>query len=579
MLVVIPVCEKDYGLAVRNLEHCITLDGKVDFRALIAHENGFDATSIVELAGRYFVAVDTFSYDKWTGEKTWPILQNHTWQSVARFIESKYKVAWFWWEQDAIPLKPGWLSTIQNAHIQGGQLVSGPVANLNGMTYIAGVAIYPWNTSHYYTNALLVRKTAWDIAACTKDGMLRRAHDLSSLISHTPDRVNTTFETMDDVVRHIPESAVLFHKCKDGSLLDVLQGKIASVVAPEFINNKPVPIVRDVPSFTEQTDWPNGYFAFPSGHFSNFTTYFNCSIAEKFDDLYLFTRRERVNLELITGGALQGRKNDLAIWKIRPNMTIEPHPIVPTTPNRYPHEQWEDPRAVKGEDGNTYVAFATWVHHKDWKIRQSFTRLTPDWRKIEVMWETPYGGNARKPEQAKAVEKNWIWFMHNGEWYCIYSINPMIVFKVGRDGGMVQEWKNKEVKVPWTHGLPIRGGTVPYRVGDEYYAFFHTSTVWQAPRRRYYMGAYTFSAEPPFELKRITSRPLLTGSEHDFRALGGPLVIFPNGSLLVDDNWLVVFGVNDENCGWIKIPFSALEERMEPVQRGIISRVMDAVGV
>jgi predicted GH43/DUF377 family glycosyl hydrolase len=86
------------------------------------------------------------------------------------------------------------------------------------------------------------------------------------------------------------------------------------------------------------------------------------------------------------------------------------------------------------------------------------------------------------------------------------------------------------------------------------------------------MGAYTFSTKAPFEIKRITPTPILAGSELDYRVLGSPLVIFPNGALPDYDEkgmlegFTVVFGVNDENCGWLKMPWKDLEKSMVKVK-------------
>jgi predicted GH43/DUF377 family glycosyl hydrolase len=552
MIVVIPVCHKDAAIAVRNIEHAFMLDGQVDFQAVIAHERGWDASATTEAAECYFKGVSHIVYEPWKGDKQWPQIQNWCWSSVAREIVALNK-PWFWWEADATPVKIGWLTALRDAYKSGKRPFAGACTQLNGLNYMAGVAIYPPNTPDRCSHALFARTEAFDVVAGVRDGILRNTHDISSLIAHTPSVNNTHFTCHADVEKYVPESAVLFHKCKDGSLLNVLQGKTPS---DELINP-----ADNAPSFCEQTPWPCGYFTFPTA--SN-TVYFNCSFAKVGDSLHLFTRRQRFNID-VRGRAQKQNKSDLAIWKVRHNMTLEPNAILPTVPQRYPMEQWEDPRAMVGADGRIYLGMATWVHYKNWSIRQSFARLTHDWRTLEPLFEAPYGGNTRIPATGRTHEKNWIWFEHDGRWTCQYSINPGEFFSVDGKGNVIQSWKSPEITVPWTHGLPLRGGTPLTRVGDELIGFFHTSTVWNKPKRRYFMGAYALEGKPPFRLRRMTTEPLLIGSEHDFRALGGPLVIFPNGALLDGDDWLVTFGVNDEACGWIKIPHKELQGVLKPV--------------
>ena len=547
MIVVIPVCHKDCFLAVRNLEHCIQMESSVDYDCFIALERtGSPPVTIVDRAKEYFKSVDIISVEPWKGDQTWPVPANWMWQSVARELANQ-KLPWLWWEPDATPLCPKWLDILADAYKSGKRPFAGAVTRLNEFTYMAGVAIYPPNTPERCSHALFARTEAFDVVAGVRDGILRQTHDISSLIAHTSSINNTHFTCQADVEKHVPEGAVLFHKCKDGSLLDVLQGKTPS---PESVNP-----ADNAPSFCEQTQWPCGYFAFPAA--SN-TVHFNCSIAKVGESLHLFTRRQRFNIE-VKGRAAKQNRSDLAIWKVRPNMTLESNPILPNVPTRYPLEQWEDPRAMVGADGRIYLGMATWVHWKPWSIRQSFARLTHDWRTLEPLFEAPYGGNTRIPATGRTHEKNWIWFEHDGKWTCQYSINPGEFFAVDSKGNITGTWKSPEITVPWTHGLPLRGGTPLTRVGDELIGFFHTATVWRKPQRRYYMGAYALEGKPPFRLTRMTTEPLLIGSEHDFRALSGPLVIFPNGALLQGDDWLVTFGVNDEACGWIKIPHKDLQ--------------------
>lgn len=554
MIVVIPVCDKDVALAIRNIEHAFQLEGSVEYDAIIAHERGFDASKILETAACYFANGKEFTYEPWKGDPSWPQGANWAWASVARHMANQ-KEPWFWWEADATPLCDGWLDSLADAYKTGGRLFAGAVTQQNGLTYMAGVAIWPATTSVKCEHAIFARTEAFDVVASVRDGILRHTHDLSRLIAHTPTINNTHFTCQADVQRVIPPGAVLFHKCKDGSLLDVMQGKEPATGEPTMN------VLDGAPSFTEQTPWPSGYFTFPA---ATNTVYFNCSCAKLNGDLHLFTRRWRYAIPQ-KGRVQKLNQSDLAIWRIRPNMTLDNNAIIPHVPSRYPHEQWEDPRAMIGDDGRVYLGFACWVHYKPWSIRQSFARLSHDYRTVEPLFEAPYGGNTRVPNSGRTHEKNWIWFQHEGRWICQYAINPGEFFAVDGKGNITEKWKSHEIAIDWKYGVPLRGGTPLTRVGDELLGFFHSATVWRKPQRRYYMGAYTLHAKPPFALKRITPVPLLSGSEHDMRGLGGPLVIFPNGAMLQDNQWLVVFGVNDEACGWIKIPNDELQGLLKPV--------------
>ncbi len=109
-------------------------------------------------------------------------------------------------------------------------------------------------------------------------------------------------------------------------------------------------------------------------------------------------------------------------------------------------------------------------------------------------------------------------------------------------------------------------------MGKRYWSFFHSSTERtspEEPRRRYYMGAYSFEQDPPFKIGAISKTPLLVGSELDGGSsdMGIPLpVIFPGGAIWKNGRWTVVFGVNDERCAWIEIPHADLLANMRDIE-------------
>jgi predicted GH43/DUF377 family glycosyl hydrolase len=79
------------------------------------------------------------------------------------------------------------------------------------------------------------------------------------------------------------------------------------------------------------------------------------------------------------------------------------------------------------------------------------------------------------------------------------------------------------------------------------------------------MGVYAFQSQPPYRITRMSSMPLLSGSKQDKWFEGKPLVVFPNGAVIKDGLWTVVFGVNDLQCGWIDIPHADLLQIVRPV--------------
>jgi predicted GH43/DUF377 family glycosyl hydrolase len=137
-----------------------------------------------------------------------------------------------------------------------------------------------------------------------------------------------------------------------------------------------------------------------------------------------------------------------------------------------------------------------------------------------------------------------------------------------------QVYETQASDLHWPWGQP-RGGTPPVLVDGEYWSFFHSCIDDPYHTRRYFMGAYAFSAMPPFRITRMSRTPIMAGSNKDRWGNGKPLVVFPCGALLRNGIWMVTLGVNDLNCAWVEIPHESLLEQTVPVLYGANSRLQN----
>jgi len=150
----------------------------------------------------------------------------------------------------------------------------------------------------------------------------------------------------------------------------------------------------------------------------------------------------------------------------------------------------------------------------------------------------------------------------NGKNCFVAGVNPK------KAGESIFGAREHHYSADWNLG-EIRGGTSPIRVGDEFVAFFHSSIPWKTiprygMRRRYFMGAYAFDAKT-YKVTRMTTEPLLTGSEYGPTIPGSPAVVFPCGVLLEQSAFYITYGINDCACGWVRIPINQVMDRMKPV--------------
>jgi predicted GH43/DUF377 family glycosyl hydrolase len=120
-------------------------------------------------------------------------------------------------------------------------------------------------------------------------------------------------------------------------------------------------------------------------------------------------------------------------------------------------------------------------------------------------------------------------------------------------------------QVKWRWG-EIRGGTPAALLDDEYFAFFHSSINLKSDctvnsKLHYFIGAYTFSAQPPFEVIKISPSPLIakgmyTKSNYSMR------VAFPGGYAVNNDDIYLAYGKDDWSIWIAKMSKKALLKSM-----------------
>lgn len=256
MIVVIPVNSKDGAMFCKNLQWMQELDGKTMYRCLLAYPDDTDAAlagRMKSLAEAVFADVHVFTYPE-TMDRHWPAGANWAWQSVARYIpmvtnskgnsfpfEKIYPAnePWLWLEADAIPLKPKWLDALADEYKRGGKPFMGHIVKQMG--HMNGVGIYPNDVAEYARRPFMAVQNAWDVVM--REETIDRTHNANHLIqhcwvlingepSHNGDGIVATFRDTGEMHRILDPNAVLFHRCKDGSLIDCLMQK-QSVPPPQ----------------------------------------------------------------------------------------------------------------------------------------------------------------------------------------------------------------------------------------------------------------------------------------------------------------------------------------------------------
>lgn len=240
LVLILPFCSKDGALAVRNLLWMEELDGKLPFDCVLSHDTETPATVVRDMtliATRVFNKVDVFWYPP-AEKRHWPAGPNWAWQNVARYIEAVVKQPWLFLEADAIPLRKRWLHDIAEEHARVGKAFSGHV--VDGMGHLNGSCVYPPNVAAFSVGAFRTEETAWDVVLgadlhLREGGMSPYVHAAHTLFAHcwainkdTGKAWNgagevASFRSMNDLLRLVDVTMAIFHRCKDGSLIDWLR--------------------------------------------------------------------------------------------------------------------------------------------------------------------------------------------------------------------------------------------------------------------------------------------------------------------------------------------------------------------
>lgn len=198
----------------------------------------------------------------------------------------------------------------------------------------------------------------------------------------------------------------------------------------------------------------------------------------------------------------------------------------------------------------------------NYKIHLSWVEsLWPGEMKASVKYGQPIGNTvtqAIRPALPKndltSIQKNYVFFEHEGKLLCIYgSVPEQVIYEIYVDQP-VKEYRSPSPR--WPYG-EIRGGTVPIPYEGKLLRFFHSGadTERGRQRRRYCIGAALMSNDPPYETIAVSKKPVLWGSEVPVTPWKcfKPMVVFCSGAVKRDWGWLLSIGVNDSTCLLAKV--------------------------
>lgn len=223
----------------------------------------------------------------------------------------------------------------------------------------------------------------------------------------------------------------------------------------------------------------------------------------------------------------------------------------------------QDPRLIVKND-KLYMIYNNVVNNQNLLRRMCCTEIVFENAKFIAKGNVCF--REFEGEIKQKHEKNWTPFVFNNELLISYSINPHLVFQPNLENEQCETIAKTQSLIHWNWGI-LRGGTQAFLIDGEYLSFFHSSKDMVTKHSNgtrivhYFMGAYTFSGQPPFKIKKISKKPIVAkgfyeGPEYK---LWKPLkVVFPSGYVFDDQYIWLVYGKQDHELWLAKLDKKSL---------------------
>lgn len=182
---------------------------------------------------------------------------NEMFHATATYIKGTYKLPFLWLEPDCVPITGAWLTYLchgynYNSRLFMGALVESKEPGLPPL-HMTGCGIYPPNAIDFLAKHCDPEaKSAWDIASAPEIVGGRKAlntpliqsfwgqKDLPPSFIPVKEAGGTyPINTLD--LSFLKPEAVLFHRCKDGSLITALQQRLMEPKLPNGTQPAPEP--------------------------------------------------------------------------------------------------------------------------------------------------------------------------------------------------------------------------------------------------------------------------------------------------------------------------------------------------
>jgi len=275
MNVVIPFHNGDANLAIDLVKWIGQLGGIGDGSLFLICDSGTKPEHIESVKEASFPLKGIVN-SNWPAVSGWPQGSNSLFRMALSVVEGSARKSWLWLEPDAIPLKRGWMDAIRKEYeslptrvgmvrgtwetdtsAKSSPHPSGDHPRYMGNVYVcnnprlpnrlmSGIGVYPADALKemiYFTKT----SQAWDVEAarflvsqCHNTKLIHHFWGIMGMAPTFAEKRTDTSPPNTFTLDSIHKDAVIFHRNKDGTLLNLLKSKLETVIeVPKF---DPVPV-------------------------------------------------------------------------------------------------------------------------------------------------------------------------------------------------------------------------------------------------------------------------------------------------------------------------------------------------
>lgn len=227
MLVILPFCARDKSLAVRLAGWIAELGGVKAHDCLLAVHKDADSAEVIEPLTKAFGRIAEFAItDEMIVEREqYVYAANMMWKRTLNHVADMGEpMPWLWMEPDATPISADWLDRLAAEYkAKGRPFLHDLVITARGKSN-SGCGIYPAAVRDYTDRLWQLSNVSWDVLLYNDFAEHTAYTPLIQDIGFMPGTTDVlpTFRDA-GALDALRPGAVLFHRCRDGSLIDRLR--------------------------------------------------------------------------------------------------------------------------------------------------------------------------------------------------------------------------------------------------------------------------------------------------------------------------------------------------------------------